>query len=580
MILDKLSRLFARRGPSGLCIQLGTSICRLKKSGLSIRGSGPYMKISGNGHRWEKMGGKAILIPSKEPNPHILISGMSGFGKSMFFKSVLVDIADANLSCIIFDGHNEHAAVVSGLGGQVYDSKNGGINLLSLDGATVSDRIASLTALIGNVYRLGHIQSTKLGQCLKYTYRKFGARGGNDTELAAEPRVSDLMSEIGIFIQNAKTASEKATLLSLQNKVCNLDIPAFNKKITENDSLKNGIHSFSISERMSKEARMIYLIELLDRIYAGMKDDPKNQGVKQYLMIDESQILINESESCSGIITNFIEEGRKYGRGVIIVAHMASWLNKQIVANAATFMAFYSREPSEASYVAKVMSSSFEAEQAVRSKLATLGDGEAIIITANRRTPTVVSTRPLHSRASLFKEIKRRNLEDLVRKPILLEDLCQKAEMREDQIRALIGTELGRFNLNGKEWLMRKASPGVEHQVMVAEINSKVQKSGIRSYIHNAPSGPDVVVYGASGKIAIEYETGSKSMAESMEMFRRRLKTFKKLVVVVNDAHFSRYKAETGSLSCVLLPASEIAKLPSICKNQAYERLPVEAAAV
>ena len=82
------------------------------------------------------------MLPSREPNPHILVSGMSGFGKSMFFKSVLVDVAKAGVSCIIFDGHNEHEAVVRGLGGTTYDSRNGGINLLSLDGATVADRTA------------------------------------------------------------------------------------------------------------------------------------------------------------------------------------------------------------------------------------------------------------------------------------------------------------------------------------------------------------------------------------------------------------------------------------------------------
>ena len=119
---------------------------------------------------------------------------------------------------------------------------------------------------------------------------------------------------------------------------------------------------------MSREARLIYLVELLERVYSAMKDDPKDGRVRQYIMIDESQVLINESEECSGIITKFIEEGRKYGRGVMIVTHMSSRLNRQIVANAATFMAFYSREPSEAAYVAKVMSSNFDAEQAVRSK--------------------------------------------------------------------------------------------------------------------------------------------------------------------------------------------------------------------
>ncbi|MDE1865423.1 MAG: ATP-binding protein [Candidatus Micrarchaeota archaeon] len=565
MLLDKIfGLLFGEKRPVGLSIQLGEMNSLMVKAGLRIKGSGPYARSYEGGYRWKKVRGKAFLLPSKEPNPHILVSGMSGFGKSMFFKSVLADIVKAGVSCIVFDGHNEHREVVQGLGGIVHDSRNGGINLLSLDGATVADRTASLTALLSNVYGLGHIQSTKLGQCLKYTYRRFGARGGNDKMLRKEPKVSDLLFEINIFVKNSKTASEAASLVHLYSKISNLNTRAFNTPVLEN--LKGGINSFSISERMSKEARLIYMVELLERVYSGMKDDPKDGKIRQYIMIDESQVLINESEECSGVITKFIEEGRKYGRGVIIVTHMSSRLNRQIVANASTFMAFYSREPSEASYVAKVMTSNFDAEQSVRSKLATLGDGEAMVISANNRTPKVVSTKVLQGKREARGGLDLVGLQALAEKPILLRDLCREFGIDEWQA-ATMGRELDTFEFGGERWVMKKSNPGIEHEVLVMKIHSLLQQSGVESYIHDRANGPDIVVYHGSGKIAVEYETGMKAMEDTLGMIKKRDSGYMKTVVVVNANSLEKYRGALTDSKWQVFGPDELDKAVAACKG-------------
>ncbi len=561
MIFDKIFEFLGReRRPVGLQIEFGTINSVLKRGGSLIRGHGPYMRTYGGGYRWNKCKRRAVLLPAKEPNPHILVSGMSGFGKSMFFKSVLMDVAKAGVSCIVFDGHNEHEQVVRGLGGAAYNSRNGGINLLSLDGETVGNRTAALVSILTNVYHLGHIQSTKLGQCLHYTYRRFGARGANDSSLQKEPRVGDLLFEISVFIRNAKTASEKATLVHLQSKISNLNTPAFNRSLADGSDLKRGIHSFSVAERMSKEARLIYLVELLERVYSRMKDDPKDGRIRQYIMIDESQVLINESEECSGIITKFIEEGRKYGRGVIIVTHMASRLNRQIVANAATFMAFYSREPSEASYVAKVMSSNFDAEQAVRSKMAGLRDGEALVVSGNERMPKVVATVGLHRRVSIYRSMENTGDIQLPERPVMADQFCAKAGVdgrRLDEL--IVSGGLDSFD-DGKERWVVKSRPNLsaEHEVMVEKLYRMVKDAGIGVYIHDRANGPDLVAYGKDGKTAIEYETGSKNLEESVGMIKGRMTEYVKVLVIVNDSSLQQYREALKGEKCSVFGALEM----------------------
>ncbi len=564
MAFGKLASWISGRRPSGLSIQLGTTSSVLRSGGRWIRGHGPYMKMQGGGYRWKKARREAVLHPAGEPNPHILVSGMSGFGKSMFFKSVLLDIANAGISCMVFDGHNEHEKAVLGLGGTVHDSRSGGINILALDGASVADRTAELTGLLGNVYKLGHIQSAKLAQCLRYTYRRFGARGGSDRVLEREPRIGDLLCEIDVFIRNARSASERGMLTHLRDKVSNLNTPAFNRSAACSADIKKGMHSFSVSERMGREARIVYLVELLERAYAAMKDDPKGWGIRQYIMIDESQVLINESEECSGILTKFIEEGRKYGRGVLIVTHMSSRLNRQVVANAATFMAFYSREPSEAAYVARIMSSNRDEEEAVRSKVAGLGDGEALVISANDRRPKVVSTLGLHGKVAPYLGSSTREAA-LPDRPMRLGDFCAEAGIGKEEAVRLSESGASRFAVGGEEWVMKpRARLGIEHEVMVALMQEVIRNAGMDSYIHDRANGPDVVAYGKDGKVAIEYETGSKDLSESLAMFRSRRPAYARVIVVVKDSEAGRYREALAGDGVPVLASSDISALPAM----------------
>jgi hypothetical protein len=320
---------------------------------------------------------------------------------------------------------------------------------------------------------------------------------------------------------------------------------------------------------MSREARLIYLVELLERIYAGMKDDPTDRKIRQYIMIDESQVLINESEECSGVITKFIEEGRKYGRGVIIVTHMSSRLNRQIVANAATFMAFYSREPSEAAYVAKVMTSNFDAEQAVRSKLATLGDGEAMVISANHRTPRVVATVNLHRKIEIYRASEENRLSDFADRPIRIDDLSKKLGITVEQAWEHVGGMLDSFTLESDVWVMkRRSNPGVEHEVMVGKIQSVLQAGGVKSYIYDRACGPDLVAYSGADKVAIEYETGSKVIHDSIRMVKKRLEKYERVIVVVNDRVLDRYRKLLSKVDCTVLAVGEIGRIPSLCAVQ------------
>jgi hypothetical protein len=90
-----------------------------------------------------------------------------------------------------------------------------------------------------------------------------------------------------------------------------LNTVAFARNFVDIEQLKHGINSFSLAELKNREAQIIYISELLRRLYSIMKEREKEKGPDFYIMLDEAQFLISSSESGGEIISKLISEGRK-----------------------------------------------------------------------------------------------------------------------------------------------------------------------------------------------------------------------------------------------------------------------------
>ncbi|MDE1869326.1 MAG: ATP-binding protein [Candidatus Micrarchaeota archaeon] len=521
--------------------------------------------------RWKKIKKDIFVDPSHEPNSHMLITGMSGFGKSTLFKSMLLDINAHNMPAIIFDAHNEHAAIVRHLNGKVYDAEYSGINILELDGASVAERISELTRLFKSVYSLGYIQATKLSSCLWYTYRKMGARAKTDRTLSKAPTIKDLVAELNIFITNAKTVAEKNTLHHLRDRISLLNTNAFGSESLGIRDLQSGIHLFSLASIRSAESQLIYIGELLSRLYVQMKANPKESGIRCYVMIDEAQFLMDESSGSNAIIGRLIEEGRKYGFGVVIVSHAASTLNRQIVANASTFITFYAREPNEASYSSKVLSGGDNGRaDAIRSRLRTLRQNEAMMVSGSMRDPMIVSTPRYDSlpRVGGLPMIDEAKALAATKHPIHESDISKM--LSPEQIDSLVSEKkLDRFTIKdntGEEtfYMRPNVSLSIEHEAYVTKISKLLTENHISNAIVDNRNGPDIVAYLAGKKIAIEYETGKKALPSTIKMLEVRRNEYSKIIVVVNDTAFKFYDDNVSINNVILLQASKIADLPGI----------------
>jgi hypothetical protein len=551
--------IFSRFGKADTkAIEMGTAAYSLiQRKSMQYQHNGKITRVQSLiSSRWVKRKGKVYSFPQKEPNPHIIIVGMSGFGKSTLFKSIMINVHKIDIPIIVFDSHNEHEEVVNALNGMVYNSRYTGINIFDLNGSAISERISELTSLFRNVYSLGYIQATKLSECMWYMYRKNGARSKNDRSIKNTPTPKDLIAELSIFIKNARTSSEKNTLVHLKERMSLINTSAFNTNFVEIRRLQDGISSFSLASLGSGEIQLIYVHELLKRLYTSMKSNKKERGLSIYIMLDEAQFLIGSTKNESSIIRKMVEEGRKYGVGIIIATHITSNLDTQITANASTFISFYSREPSEINYISNALSGGDpERKDAIRKKLRELKQNEAIMISGLIKNPMIIYTPKitsildfLSSRKNMSIQKDDRNIivEQAVQ-PIKYEELLEK--FPEENINGLVDEgvidKIAEHNVDGSNqtWIMKhKNSLSIEHEVCVKRIADKLEDQKIKSYILDNSRGPDLVAYIDGKKIAIEYETGSKRYESTAKMLNARKKGYFKTLIFTNSAVTKFYK--------------------------------------
>jgi energy-coupling factor transporter ATP-binding protein EcfA2 len=486
--------------------------------------------------RWKKRHGRAFITPSYEANPHIIVFGMSGQGKSTLLRSMIFDMSHAGKPAIIFDAHNEHAGVVSALGGRVIDSSRSGINIFSLDGSTVGERISELSQLFQSVYSLGYVQSQKLAECMWYAYRKCGASSRNDMQLQRLPTITSVLGELNIFINNSKNVSEKSSLTHLRSRLSSLALQLLSEGKLDVASLRTGISSFSLAGIRSSEAQIIYINELLRRLYINMKSGEIEKGVSLYIIIDEAQFIINDSDSKT--VKKLMEEGRKYGVGIILATHMASSLPREIIANSSTFITFYSREPQEINYISNILSSGISSRAfEIKRMLHRLRKNEALVLSYGIREPSVIETPTAESLLAYTSNPEPEVTPHAPLKPVLsYQDTG-------------IGKNEGMQEMNiawhgaNEHWIMKKnSSLSIEHEVMVKKIFEELDSNGIKAIIMDNSRGPDVIAYMKGKRVAIEYETGRKSISSTSAMIKKRLDEYALVVIVVNEVAADFYR--------------------------------------
>lgn len=520
----------------------------------------------GPGWHWKRVHFQKMSIEfSRSINPHMVIVGASGSGKSSLCKLIIKSIVRNNAHVAVLDPHNEYLGLGEQINASVYDASYNTINLFELDGMEEKEKASELTGLFRRAFRLGEVQSYTLYRCILYTYSVANSRG-------RVPSINDLLFTVKIFKKNSK-GSESAVLEGLERRL-SLIANSSTTRTTEMERVINGNSIFLLSRLHTNESQAIYMEGFLRKIYTRMLSLEKSGHARLYIIIDEAEKLGNNP-----ILGRLAAEGRKYGIGIIAIAQRAKSIDSDIRNNASLFISFYQREPEELNYVSNFISGGNELGRFIEVKKAirNLSRGNAVVLSHSNREPMVVSFDHL--------EVPSTNLEfsilDSSRNAILRGELLTKLqgkgispEMADKKITEMISAKsvhshiLNSDSVYDGTWYLSMPRNSPEHDIRIGILSRHLTSMKISNKVYNNSYGPDLIAYLDGKKIAIEYETGTKSIEQTERMINLRKKTYSSIIIVTNDQVHSRYLGINNVLVIKFSEMLNSKSLPVISSNE------------
>lgn len=496
--------------------------------------------------RWRRVHFKGMFLRmGNELNPHIAIVGESGSGKSNLAKLISSRISEKGVPVAILDPHNEYIGIADRMHANVYDAARSGINIFDLDDMSIKERASELTGIFKRTFRLGDVQSYTLYKCISYCYRVLESRG-------RVPNIRDLLYCMKVFMRKASKA-EQSVLSGLEKRISLLDNGAFTRSVSMSEVFRTN-SLFLLSGLHTSESQSIYMEGFLRKAYSKMLSMGRSDTPRLYILIDEAAKIAG-----SAILDRIAAEGRKYGIGIIAISQMAKGISHTLRNNSSLFVSFYQREPEELNYISNFVAGGNELDRftEVKKAIRSLPRGEAIVTGSRIRNPITADFDLCEeAQSSLSYSIdrlcssgirKQELINEMLRQGFLIEQIIDEIEkrVRNGMLRYYIAS----FNIPRYDgtWYIGDSRNGAEHDICIKMISDHLTSRGIANRIYNNSYGPDLIAI--ASRTAIEYETGSKALDESISMIEKRKKFYKSVMVIVNDKEYGRWQ---GSGACVV----------------------------
>lgn len=291
------------------------------------------------------LGGDIWWTPENHPNPHVLILGGSGSGKTWTIRHLTQALLRNGYDCVLFDFHGDLAVPGVDTCPIAFDS-DFGVNPLEVGldprgGGPDPQRFEVLEQLRNAFRPMGVLQLAVLDSCLKETYAKVGMRQEEPAtwELAA-PHFGQFETEL---MTRIAAEPDDARLRALRAKIGPiLDSRIFSKPQAEFPILRTGKAAPGRGMRLelaSLPAALQYLAAdtLLMQIFRTRQLFGIQDAVSLYLMIDETKLCTPTlKDSPLAALNRLATEGRKFGLGLVVSSQFIGHLGRDVVVNTFT----------------------------------------------------------------------------------------------------------------------------------------------------------------------------------------------------------------------------------------------------
>ena len=366
--------------------------------------------------------GSPLYLLKSEVQRHVAIFGATGTGKTTTAAALALKLVKRRVNVLVIDWHGEYGELALHAGGVLYIP--GGeeypivLNPFELiKGRDVEESVELMVDFFSDLFGLSHAQMFMLKEAIHHAYESALARGSS-------PILADVLHEVGVMpIKSGWDHETKMALLRRLRKLAEGKAGrALNGASTVRvEELFSGFKVIDLSEISDLAARSIVAATVLKLAYDYFTMLGGSDQLRQVIIVEEASNIMPPRRREGGISVGerILMELRKYGVGVVVLAHSPASISSEILKNTCVKIIHSLKSTDDL----RVLPSLVVAGEDLRQLAARLRPGEVIVVSPSYSSPVIAQ---IHGPQILEKSIQESSVGvNFSRKDLLASSLDQ-----------------------------------------------------------------------------------------------------------------------------------------------------------
>jgi hypothetical protein len=274
------------------------------------------------------------------PNPHMMITGETGSGKTQATKTILADLRPFSVPVLILDFKDDYSepvyAETEGL--KVYDPSEETLPFNPLAPAVdprsgrvnPTHHLHQLTDIIKRIYRLGDQQAYRLREAMKSVYEDAGVPTRAFVPDASQtyPGFEAVQHELG-------QDKDNQPLLGRMSPIFDLELFSSGAQVADFASVAEQSTVIRLGQLPGDEVKNSVAEFFLMALYNYLIRQPQSHTLGRLAVLDEAWRLVE-----SPFLEPLMREGRAFGLGVVIASQFPTDLPTAVAGSTATKLYF------------------------------------------------------------------------------------------------------------------------------------------------------------------------------------------------------------------------------------------------